>query len=164
MGQLEDLVANVHRAFDQVHREHFLGDPTANPRLGVDVLDPVVVADTPTVLLLAPWTINGIAFPPDDQFPDVVEIAGRRRMVFRVVMADLGPFRSVNLPLEAAGLRSMAQARGLTRSWATHFHDAVRVARAAQVSEASPRRGNPPDPERLPPRADPIGGARLKRE
>ncbi|HUK70822.1 MAG TPA: [NiFe]-hydrogenase assembly chaperone HybE [Streptosporangiaceae bacterium] len=164
MGQLEDLTANVRRAFDHVHREHFLGDPAANPRLLVDVLDPVVVADTPTVLLLAPWTINGLAFPPDDQFPDMLELAGRRRTVFRVEMADLGPFRSVNLPVEPAGLRSMAQARGLTRSWATHLHEAVRGARAARVSQPGSQLGNPDDPERLPPAADPIGSRRTQGE
>ncbi len=158
MDQLEDLVASVRRAFDQVHRKHFRGDPTANPRLAVDVLDPAVVTDTPTVLLLAPWTINGLAFPPDDQFPEVLELAGRRRMVFRVEMAELGPFRSVNLPLEAASLRSMAQARGLTRSWAIHFHEAVGAARAERVSRHSSQAGNAHDPERLPLPADSTGG------
>ncbi len=166
MSQLDELVVSVRRAFDLVHREHFLGDVTANPRLVVDVLDPAVVVDTPVVLLLAPWTINGLAFPPDDQFPDVLELAGRRRMVFRVEMAELGPFRSVNLPLEAAGLRSMAQARGLTRSWAGHFHEAVAAARAARAREGEPssETGNPHDPERLPRPADPIASAHLRRE
>jgi [NiFe]-hydrogenase assembly, chaperone, HybE len=132
MARLDEIVANVRTAFELVHRKHFLGDPVANPRLAVDVLDPAMVVDTPAVLLLTPWTINGLAFPPDDQFPDVLELAGRRRMVFRVEMAELGPFHSVNLPLDAASLHSMAQARTLTRSWAGHFQQAVHAARGGR--------------------------------
>lgn len=161
--ELDQVVVKVRQAFDLVHRKHFLGDPVANPRLLVDVLDPAVVEDTPTALLLTPWTINGLAFPPDDEFPEALELAGRRRMVFRVEMAELGPFRSVNLPLEAGGLRSMAQARGLTRSWTGHFQDAVRGARAARVHQLRSEPGNPHDPERLPRPADPAGSAHLQR-
>ncbi len=150
MEQLDEIVVNVRTAFELVHRKHFLGDPVANPRLVVDVLDPAVVVDTPALLLLTPWTINGLAFPPDDKFPEVLELAGRRRTAFRVEMAELGPFRSVNLPLEAAGLRNMAQARGLTRSWAGHFMDAVGAARAARADHLGPETGAPNDPERLP--------------
>jgi [NiFe]-hydrogenase assembly, chaperone, HybE len=157
--QLDEIVGNARQAFELVHRKHFLGDPVANSRLVVDVLDPAVVIDTPTALLLTPWTINGLAFPPDDEFPEVLEIAGRRRMVFRVEMAELGPFRSVNLPLEAGSLRSMAQARGLTRSWTGHFQEAVRGARAPQVHQLPSEPGHPADPERLPRPAGPARSA-----
>jgi hypothetical protein len=162
MSQLDEIVVNVRQAFDLVHRKHFLGDPVANSRLVVDVLDPAVVVDTPTALLLTPWTINGLAFPPDDEFPEVLEIAGRRRMVFRVEMAELGPFRSVNLPLEAGSLRSMAQARGLTRSWTGHFQEAVRGARAQRVHQLTSAPGQPADPERLPRPAGPARSAHLQ--
>jgi [NiFe]-hydrogenase assembly, chaperone, HybE len=129
MSRLDEIVADVRAAFERVHREQFRGDPVANPRLGVDVIDPAIVADTPAVVLLTPWTVNGLAFPPDDDFPDSLEIAGRTRPVFRLRMPELGVFRSVNLPLDAASLRSMAQARGLAGSWSGHFRDAVGAAR-----------------------------------
>jgi [NiFe]-hydrogenase assembly, chaperone, HybE len=121
-------------AFERIHREKFLGDPVANPRLAVEVIDPAVVEDTPTVVLLTPWTVNGLAFPPDGELSSSLDIAGRRRRVFRVELAELGAFCSVNLPLEAANLRSMAQARGLAKSWVAPFRDAVGAARRASVA------------------------------
>jgi len=134
MSQLEDLTAGVREVFERVHREQFLGDRAANPQLTVDVIDAALVEDTPAVVLITPWTINGLAFPPDDEFPEELELAGRRRPVFRVDMARLGAFRSVNLPVEAASLRSMDQARTLAHSWAGHFHDAVRAVRQAAAA------------------------------
>jgi len=134
MSRANDIAAGVREAFERVHREQFLGDRAANPQLTVDVIDAALVEDTPAVVLITPWTINGLAFPPDDEFPDHLEIAGRRRPVFRVEMAMPGVFRSINLPLEAASLRSMDQARTLAHSWAEHFHDAVRAVRQAAVA------------------------------
>ena len=136
VNPLDEIVANVRSAFERVHREQFVGDQVANPGLAVDVLDPVVVEDTPTVVLLTPWTVNGLAFPPDDEFPDAVEIAGRRRPVFRILMPELGAFRSVNLPLETSALRDMAQARRLALSWAGPFQEAVTAAREAPPAGA----------------------------
>ena len=133
MNSLDDVTAGVRQAFGRVHREQFLGDRAANPRLTVDVIDAALVDDTPAVVLITPWTVNGLAFPPDDRFPEVLDIAARRRPVFRLQMPELGAFRSVNLPLEAAGLRGMDQARTLAHSWASHFHDAVRTARQAEA-------------------------------
>ncbi len=134
MKSLDDVTAGVRKAFERVHREQFLGDRAANPRLAVEVIDAAVVDDTPTVVLITPWTINGLAFPPDDELPEMLDIAGRRRPVFRVEMPEVGVFRSVNLPLEAASLRGMDQARTLSHSWAVHFHDAVRTARQAKAA------------------------------
>ena len=139
MRGLEQIAADVRLAFERVHREQFLGDRLANPRLGVDVIDPAVVEDTPTMVLLTPWTVNGLAFPPDNRLQESLEIAGRRRPVFRVEMPELGAFCSVNLPLEPANLRSMAQARGLARSWVTYFRDAVGGARRATAAATAPR-------------------------
>ena len=126
---LDALVTDVHRTFDRVHRERFLGDPVANPRLGVAVVDAALVADTPALVLLTPWTINGLAFPPDDVFPATLTVAGRVRPAHRIDMPELGVFRSVNLPTETAGLRDMAQAHALASSWAQPFREAVRAIR-----------------------------------
>lgn len=134
----DELVAQVRTAFERVHRAVFLGDPAANARLSVDVVDIDVVHDMPTLVLVTPWTVNGLVFPPDDVFPDTLEIAGRRRPVFRVELAGLAACRSVNLPVETATLRGMAQARTLARSWIPPLHQAIRSALAAP---ARPRRG-----------------------
>ena len=129
MDTLDALVADVTRTFDRVHREQFLGDPVANPRLRVAVVDAALVADTPALVLLTPWTINGLAFPPDDVFPATLTIAGRVRPAHRIDMPELGVFWSVNLPTETAGLRDMAQAHALASSWAQPFREAVRAIR-----------------------------------
>jgi [NiFe]-hydrogenase assembly, chaperone, HybE len=127
----DQLVADVRAAFERVHREVFLGDPVANARLTVDVVDVAVVHDAPTLVLVTPWTVNGLVFTPDDDFPETLEIAERRRPVFRVEMTGLPAFRSVNLPVETAALHSMAQARTLARSWVPPLHQAIRTALAA---------------------------------
>jgi hypothetical protein len=134
MDSLDGIAAGVRTAFGRVHREQFLGDRAANPQLTVDVVDAAIVADTPAVVLITPWTINGLAFPPDGEFPEELLIAGRHRPVFRVEMPELGVFRSVNLPLDAASLHGMGQARTLARSWTGPFHDAVRAARQANAA------------------------------
>ncbi|WIY00498.1 [NiFe]-hydrogenase assembly chaperone HybE [Amycolatopsis mongoliensis] len=130
MDPLDGLTDQVRRAFDRISREKFRGDPVANPRLTVDVLGAAVVAGVPTMVVLTPWTITGLAFPPDDVFPSVLEIAGRPRPVYRLEVAGLGTVRSVTLPTETAALRGMAQARDLARSWVEPFRLAVRAARA----------------------------------
>jgi hypothetical protein len=130
VDSLDGLVGQVHGAFDRIGREKFRGDPVANPRLTVDVLGAEVVAGVPTMVLLTPWTINGLAFPPDDVFPGALEIAGRPRPVYRLEVAGLGIVRSVTLPTETAALTGMAQARALARSWIEPFRLAVRASKA----------------------------------
>ena len=93
------------------------------------VVDAALVADTPALVLLTPWTINGLAFPPDDVFPATLTVAGRVRPAHRIDMPELGVFWSVNLPTETAGLRGMAQAHALASSWAQPFREAVRAIR-----------------------------------
>ena len=65
MAALADLAARVLAHFEGVHADVFRGDPAANPRLKVEVLDPEMAGDTPTLVLITPWTLNGMAFPPD---------------------------------------------------------------------------------------------------
>ena len=76
--ELATLATQVHDVFTGIHDRVFRGDPAANPRLQVQVVAAVVAHDTPAVLLLTPWTGNGLAFPPDGSFPAQVVVAGRR--------------------------------------------------------------------------------------
>lgn len=128
---LGDLAERAMTAFTTVHRTVFLGDPAANPRLPVDVLEPALVVDTPTLVLLTPWTLNGLLFPPDDAFPEQLSIAERPRPVFTAELAPLGRYRSVNLVGDVSKYETPEQARTIARSWAPPFHAAVRAARAA---------------------------------
>jgi hypothetical protein len=134
MSRLDEFVAPGHAAFERVHRDVSLGDPVANARLTVDVVDAATVYDTPALVLVTPWTGNGLVFLDGDS-PESQELAGRRRTVFRVDVAGVGAFRSVNLPVEAAASRSTVQARTLARSWISPLHLAVHTVRAARAQD-----------------------------
>lgn len=136
MGGLDELAAAVRAAFGRVHRDVFLGDSVANARLTVDVVDAAVVAGVSCVVLVTPWTVNGLIFSEGD-FPDWLDLARRRHRVFRVTMAGLAPFGSVNLPVATAALHDMAQARALARSWIAPLHEAIRAARTAPAADVS---------------------------
>jgi hypothetical protein len=87
-----DLRDRVLAAFRDVHLTAFAGDPAANPALEVAVTDLLAAGDTPTVVLLTPWTLNGLAFPPDGRLPARCEIAGASRLLFRNHLAGLGEY------------------------------------------------------------------------
>ena len=139
MRELGQLAAATLEAFTRVHRAAFLGDPAANPRLPVDVLAPATVVDTPTLVLLTPWTLNGLLFPPDDDVPDVLVVAGRARPVHSAEVDGLGGYRSVNLVADVSRWRGPEQARTVARSWVEPFRAAVAEARAAHHSDQSGR-------------------------
>jgi hypothetical protein len=137
MIDLDLLSIRATAAFTEVHRTAFVGDPAANPRLGVEVVEAVRVLDTPTLVLVAPWTLNGLIFPTRDGFPHELEIAGQTRPVFEVNLPPLGRFLSVNLVSNLWGLRDQRRARALARSWATPFRDAVLAALTAPPERAA---------------------------
>lgn len=125
----ESLARKAVAAFTGVHRAVFLGDPAANPRLWVEVIDPVLVADTPTLVLITPWTLGGLFFPPDDVAPDTLEFSYRPHRVHRAELAVLGPYRSVNLLSEVANLPDQTQAHRLARMLGHPFRTAVAAVR-----------------------------------
>lgn len=63
------LSDQVLAAFRHVHQAVFAGDPAANPALALAVTGMLMAADTPTIVRLTPWTLNGLALPPDRQLP-----------------------------------------------------------------------------------------------
>lgn len=137
MREVGQVAAATLEAFTRVHRTVFLGDPAANPRLPVDVLAPATVVDTPTLVLLTPWTLNGLLFPPDDDVPTVLVVAGRARRVHSAEVDGLGGYRSVNLVADVSRWRGPEQARTVARSWVEPFRAAVAEARAAQRRDPS---------------------------
>ena len=140
---LDGLAARVLAVFEDIHRRVFLGDPAANSRLKVEVLEPALAADTPTLVLITPWTLNGLAFPPHPHgtLPAELMIGRRRRPVFTNSLADIGQYNSVNLVPDVSSLESRAQARSLAEPLAVDFRSAVAAARAdASVPDPSRRR------------------------
>jgi hypothetical protein len=123
---LDARVRATFEYFDRVHREVFAGDPAANPRLTVQVVDPDEVEGVHTMVLICPWTVNGMFFPTSDQYlPDELEIGGRRHPVFANQLDELGRYGSVNLVSDV----SCHTMNGITASlepvlpW---FRDAIR--------------------------------------
>ena len=129
---LPELARRVQQVFEEIHREVFAGDPVANPRLRVEVRDAVTVADTLTLVLLTPWTINGLIFPPDDALPASLRVGGRDLPVFAHELDDVGPYRSVNLVSQPTTCRDQEHARELVAPLAAAFREAVARAREAE--------------------------------
>jgi [NiFe]-hydrogenase assembly, chaperone, HybE len=130
MGDLDELVEAAREAFTRVHRTVFVGEPAANPRLPVDVLGAAMVVDTPTLVLLTPWTLNGLFILPDQSTPEVLTVAGRARPVFAADLEPLGPYLSVNLVSDVSAWHSPEQGRLIARSFVAPFRAAVQQLRS----------------------------------
>ncbi len=126
--------------FETVERTVFRGDPAVNPRLKVEVLDPELVQDTPTLVLVTPWTLNGMAFPPEGDFPNSLDLGKRSYPVFRNDLDGIGPYCSVNLVSDVGNLQSPDAARGVGRPLGKMFRDAVARARQERVVDDRARR------------------------
>ena len=120
-----ELAERVQEHFERVEREVFRGDPAANARLKVEVLDPELVGDIPTLVLVTPWTLNGMAFPPNEHLPGELTLGKRRYPVFCNELEDLGHYCSVNLVSDVSNLQSPDAARGVGRPLGALFRQAV---------------------------------------
>jgi hypothetical protein len=123
---LDDLVVRAAVAFRDVQERVFADDPAANPRLAVEAVEAEEVDGVPTLVLVTPWTINGLLFPPGEG-PAELAIAAAPRRAFRGDVAPLGVYWSVNLVPDVSRLTSPRQARTLAESFAAPFRDAVRA-------------------------------------
>lgn len=142
---LDDLAARVYDHFERVNRDVFRGDPAANPKLKVEVLDPEMIGDTATLVLVTPWTLNGMALPPDDRFPDSLTVNTKHLPVFRNELDGIGAYVSVNLVADVSALQSPDAARGVGRPLGAKFREAV--AQVRQIHDRGRRdllRGRPP--------------------
>jgi hypothetical protein len=139
--QLARLAATVAAVYQDIHERVFLDDPIANARLGVEVVEPAMAEDTPTLVLITPWTINGMAFPPDEEFPDSLRIGEKSWVVFRHELDELGVYRSLNLVSHVGCLDTQDQARELACAMAPRFTQAVaRLRRDVLVPDPSRRK------------------------
>ncbi len=136
---LDALAAATRTTFEEIHRRVFLGDPAANPHLKVEGVETALVEDTPTLILITPWTLNGMAFPPDELFPATLTVGAKEYPVFAHSLEGLGSYHSVNLMGDVSPLQSPESARALARSLRQPFAEAVGAAR---------RKRSVPDPAR----------------
>jgi hypothetical protein len=129
---LDDLAARATAAFRGVQERVFAGDPAANPRLAVEVVEAMVVDGVATLVLITPWTINGLLFPLGEG-PAELSVAAAPRRAFRGDVAPLGVYWSVNLVADVSRLTSPRQARTLAESFAEPFRASVRTWLAEQA-------------------------------
>ena len=139
VSDIRQLAATTCAEFEQIHHNSFLGDPACNPKLVVEIVEPAMVADTPTMILIAPWTLNGIMFPPPDTpIPELV-VGQRRFSVFENTLDSIGTYSSVNLVPDVCGFADREAAQHAAAALAAPFREAV--ARALQEqSVADPAR------------------------
>lgn len=136
--------AAVLTAFTEIHDRVFRGDPAANPRLRVEVVGAAMAADTPVLVLVTPWTINGLAFPPDGVFPDRLDLAGKAYPVWAHELDGVGPYRMVGLLGSVSCLQSPSEARELAQAMAEPLRRAVEAVRTGP----EPDDGAVPNPSR----------------
>jgi hypothetical protein len=132
----DSLEERIRRVFAAIHGPAFDADTELGSGIGVEVFDGGTAFDTPTYILLTPWTINGLAFPPDDDFPSGLEIDGSVRVVYAIDDSPLGPYRAVNLTPLGSHFPSSVHARKVARAFAPAFRRAVEEARELSTTIA----------------------------
>lgn len=135
-----DLTAATLEYFQRVHRDVFAGDPASNPQLEVEVIAPAVIAGAPTLVLITPWTLNGMVFGELPGFPTKLPIGGKTYPVFANTLAELGPYRSVNLVSDVSAVDGPEAARKTARAFVQPFQEAVATAlEEAQIEDPDRR-------------------------
>jgi hypothetical protein len=94
---VEALARRVADYFEGVAREVFEDDPASNPNLAVEVLGTARALDTPVMIVIAPWTVMGMAFPPDGLLPTELRIDHRHYPVLANEVDAIGRYHSVLL-------------------------------------------------------------------
>lgn len=140
MRNQASLGDQVLAAFRHVHQTAFAADPAANPALAVAVTGVLIAGDTPTIVLLTPWTLNGLAFPPDGRLPARCEIAGAPRILFRNHLAGLGEYYSVNLIPDVSAITTQAEALKLAYGLAEPWRDLIAQSRGTEAATSPARR------------------------
>jgi hypothetical protein len=126
----ESREERIRRAFAAIHDPVFDAGTELTTGIEVEVFNAGIAFDTPTFILLTPWTINGLAFPPDDAFPSGLAIDGRVRVVYAIEESPLGPYRAVNLTPLGSHFPSPVHARKVAKDFAPMFRRAVEESRA----------------------------------
>ena len=134
-----DIAGRTYEYFERVHREVFVGDRASNPNLAVEVLESIEVSGVPTLVLITPWTLNGMVFGDLGDFPTSLTVGAKEYPVFANTIEELGSYQSVNLVPDVSNLESQEAARRTARAYAQPFWSAVAQA-LEEVQVADPDR------------------------
>jgi hypothetical protein len=134
------LADRVRQGFERIQCSVFVLDPTTNPKLTIEVVDAGMAGDTPTFIVITPWTLNALAFPPDHRFPLTIRMGGREYAAYPVELPEIGAYRSVILAPNVSRLPSPVHARKVARMMAPLFRKAVEEARRDGTTRDASRR------------------------
>jgi hypothetical protein len=140
MVDLGELATSTRVAFEAVSRQSASDDPTGNPELTIEVVEQALVRQTPTLLLITPWALEGIMFV--EEGPELADLTvGRRRFpVLTGALDPIGPYSTVRLVPDVRGLADQAAARHAAAALAGPFREAVaRALRESSVTDPARR-------------------------
>jgi hypothetical protein len=141
MNPVDTFATNVFDHFDHIDRTIFAGDPAANDRLRVEITAKSLALDTPVLILLAPWTLCGLAQPPDGNLEVNLKVGHSHYPALKNDVASIGPYWSVLLVPDVSGYESQDEARSAADRLFEPFRSAVEKIRAesTEVKDESRR-------------------------
>ncbi|MGD2061491.1 MAG: [NiFe]-hydrogenase assembly chaperone HybE [Acidimicrobiia bacterium] len=107
----DDIADLVAAYFERIAREVFAGDPASNPNLTVEVLGNGLAMDTPVMIVITPWTVMGMVFPPDGRLPPELRIDHRHYPVLENEVEAIGRYHSVLLIPDVSDYRNQEAVR-----------------------------------------------------
>lgn len=127
--------------FERVYRDVFAGDVASNPNLEVEVVDASMALDTPTVILIAPWTLCGLASPPDGELPNRLKIGHQHYPTLQNEVEEIGRYWSTILIPDVTGYLDQSSAREDALAFAEKYRTAVEKVRmeSTEVADESRR-------------------------
>lgn len=126
---MSGLAQRVREYFQAVYDDVFADDPATNPSLRVEVIGDATAFDTPIVVLIAPWTLCGIALPPDGRLPSTLRVGHKHYPVLANEVEQIGRYQSVILVPNVSAYTSQKEAQEAARPLAEAFRAAVKKAR-----------------------------------
>jgi hypothetical protein len=126
--------------FERVAREVFADDPSANRNLSVEVVGDAIAGDTPVLVVVAPWTLCGLAEPPDGRLLPTLRVGPRHYPAFDVEVDGIGAYWSVVLVPDVSDYKSQDEARAVAEPLAIRFKAAVERVRAEITGVTDPSR------------------------
>lgn len=136
-----DLADRTYEYFERVRRDVFENDPASNPALAVEVVEFSEVGGAPSLVLITPWTLNGMVFGDLPGFPGSLTIGGKGYPVFTNTLEEVGTYQSVNLVSDVSSLENQEAARRAARAFVKPFRTAIaKVQEQAQIEDPG-RRG-----------------------
>jgi hypothetical protein len=138
----DHFAAKVFDHFDYIAQTVFGGDPSSNENLRVEITDTGVAHDTPVLILVAPWTLCGLAQPSDGRLATDLRLGHNHYPALENELASVGRYWSVLLVPDVSGYGSQDEARSVARDLFEPFRSAVEKVRLeiSEIEDASRRR------------------------